>query len=115
MNGAAAPPGYSSRARFEGHDELLLDFITALPHRRVERRSQHHTADGPLVVEADGDTATARGYSVLITRNEAGFRIEVAAFNCWTLRRVDGRWRIAERRMRPVGSTEADAILSGKP
>jgi hypothetical protein len=53
----------------------------------------------------------AKGYSVLITREADGFRIEVAAFNRWTLRRMDGRWQIAERRMRPIGSTEAAELL----
>jgi SnoaL-like domain len=111
MSGAAAPHGYPARPRFVGHEELLLDFITALPHRRVERRSQHHTAGGPLVVEVDGDEATASGYSLLITRDTDAFRIEVAAFNHWMLRRVDGTWRIAERRIRPIGSAEAADIL----
>lgn len=111
MSGAAAPENYPTRPRFVGHEQLLLDFITALPHRRVERRSQHHTAGGPLVIEVDGDDATARGYSVLITRGADGFRIEMAAFNRWTLRRIDGRWRIAERRIRPVASPEAAEVL----
>jgi hypothetical protein len=111
MSGAAPPDGYPARPRFVGHEELLLDFITALPHRRVERRSQHHTASGPLLVDVTGDDATATGYSILITRNDGGFAIEVAAFNRWTLRRVDGAWRIAERRIRPIGSAEAADVL----
>jgi SnoaL-like domain len=111
MSGAAAPEGYPARPRFEGHEELLLDFITALPHRRVERRSQHHTAAGPLIIDVSGDDAVARGYSLLITRDADGFRIEVAAFNRWTLRRVEGEWQIAERRMRPIGSSDAAGLL----
>jgi hypothetical protein len=111
MSGAAPPEGYPVRPRFVGHEELLIDFITALPHRRVERRSQHHTAAGPLIIEVDGDNATARGYSILITRDAEGFHLEVAAFNRWTLRRVDSQWRIAERRMRPIGSSEAAGLL----
>ncbi|HEY3716095.1 MAG TPA: nuclear transport factor 2 family protein [Jatrophihabitantaceae bacterium] len=60
MSGAAAPEGYSRRARFEGREELLLDFITALPHRRVEHRSQHHTAGGPLIMEVPVTTRSRK-------------------------------------------------------
>jgi hypothetical protein len=51
----------------------------------------------------------------MITRDEAGFRIEVAASNRWTLRRVDGQWCIAERRIRPIGSPEAAELLGTTP
>jgi hypothetical protein len=91
MSGEAAPDGYPARPRFAGHEELLLDFITRRPHRRVERRSQHHTASGPLVVDVDDDDAP---------RSTDG-----------PLRHVDGAWRIAERRIRPIGSPEAADIL----
>ncbi|WP_157749328.1 nuclear transport factor 2 family protein [Jatrophihabitans sp. GAS493] len=113
MSGAAAPDGYPSRARFVGHEALLLDFITALPHRRVERRSAHHTTSGPITFDIDGDDAIAVGYSVLIARDPDGFHVEMAAFNRWTFRCESGRWLIAERKMRPIGSAEAIGILEG--
>lgn len=112
---AGAPAGYPAQPRFQGHEDLLLKFITALPHRRVEGRSQHHTSGGPLVFHLDGDTATAEGYSTLITRDEDGFRIEVAGVNRWTFRRQDGAWKIVERMMRPIGSPDASQVLSGTP
>ena len=111
MSRSEAPAGYSRRARFEGHEELLLDFITALPHRRVEGRSAHHTTSGPLTFELDGDDARAYGYSVMITREDTGFGLEMTAVNRWTFRRVDGTWRIAERRMRPIGADDAADLL----
>jgi hypothetical protein len=111
MSGGQAPVGYSRRARFQGHEELLLDFITALPHRRVENRSAHHTTSGPLTFDIDGDDAVGRGYSVMVVRTETGFGIEMTAMNRWIFRRVEGRWRIVERRMRPIGSSEAAQVL----
>jgi hypothetical protein len=111
MSTSTAPTGYSRRARFEGHEQLLLDFITALPHRRVEHRSAHHTTSGPLRFDIEGDDARAYGYSVMVTRNEVGFGLEMTAMNRWTFRRVDGQWRIVERRMRPIGTPEAGTLL----
>ena len=111
MTGGAPPPGYPTSPRFEGHERLLIDFITALPHRRVEGRSQHHTV-GPVVFDIAGDDATARGYSLLITRTEGQLGIEAANFNRWTFRREAGSWKIVERAMRPIGSAEAAELLT---
>jgi hypothetical protein len=43
--------------------------------------------------------------------DDGGFRIEAANFNRWTFRRVEGRWKIVERRMRPIGSEETASIF----
>jgi hypothetical protein len=112
MTGGAPPPGYPGSPRFQGSEQLLLDFITALPHRRIEGRSQHHTV-GPVVFRIDGDEATARGYSLVITRRDAELAIEAANFNRWRFRREQGRWRIVERAMRPIGSQEVRALFAG--
>lgn len=110
MTGGPPPPGYPASPRFQGPEQLLLDFITALPHRRIEGRSQHHTV-GPLVFDIYGDDATARGYSLVITRRDADLVIEAANFNRWRFRRENGKWRIVERAMRPIGSHEVRALF----
>jgi SnoaL-like domain len=112
MTGGSPPPGYPASPRFQGSEQLLLDFITALPHRRIEGRSQHHTV-GPLVFDIGGDESTARGYSLVITRRDTDLAIEAANFNRWRFRRVDGRWKIVERAMRPIGSQEVRTLFAG--
>lgn len=67
---------------------------------------------GPVVFDIDGDDATARGYSLLITRNHAGLAIEAANFNRWRFRRESGSWKIVERAMRPIGSAQVADLLA---
>jgi hypothetical protein len=57
-----------------------------------------HLQGNNLTVEIDGDEAIARGYQIAIVADEATTRVISAANNVWQLRRVNGRWRIKERR-----------------
>jgi hypothetical protein len=57
-----------------------------------------HLQGNNLTTEIDGDEAVARGYQVAIVSDEAGTRVLSAGNNTWQLRKVDGQWRIKERR-----------------
>lgn len=57
-----------------------------------------HLQGNNLTTEIDGDEAVARGYQVAIVSDEAGTRVLSAGNNAWQLRKVDGQWRIRERR-----------------
>lgn len=67
--------------------------------------NQH--ADGSLhlwanpVIDIDGDEATCTSY-VFVVRGQGDPRIDKAARYSDRLRRVDGDWRLAERRIEPL-------------
>jgi hypothetical protein len=98
--------GYSGR--FTGPDDLL-SLITG-PGMPPAGRAQHF--HGPMTFDISGDTATAETYSITYQLDERD-RCEVycLGFNRWEFRRAGGRWRIAARQRRELGSgAEADVI-----
>ena len=98
--GAANVEGAYS-GRFRGPDDLLA-LITG-PGMPPAGRAQHF--HGPMSFAIDGDHASAESYSITY-QLDAADRCEVycLGFNRWTFRREDGRWRIAERHRRELGS-----------
>jgi hypothetical protein len=60
---------------------------------------------------APGDTATASSYSLLVLKRGGDLVVYSASSNQWSLRRVDGRWRIAARRRRPIADEEFGSVL----
>jgi hypothetical protein len=97
--------------RFEGADQLL-ELITGsgMP---PEERSQHH--HGPAVFTIDGDRAVAESYSITYQLDADGAaEVYCLGFSRWVFRRVDGRWRIAERHRRELGAG-ADAEVISSP
>jgi hypothetical protein len=114
--------GRPDTVRFEGHEELLVKFITGIGHRNIEGRCQHYMRE-PLILYIDGDVAEAEGYSFVLavegpsgsTRQDEGRRIiefVTAAFNHWRFRRVGLEWKIVEFISRPIGSEYAQEITS---
>jgi hypothetical protein len=97
--------------RYEGHEDILLKFITGRAHRSIEGDSQHHTL-GPLVINVEGDDATGEGYSFVLVRHPEGVLVHTANFNRWTFRRVDGEWKIAERVVRAIGSDQIHDVIT---
>lgn len=95
---------------FEGPDDLL-GLITG-PGMPARDHSQHH--HGPIVIRFDADdpdAATAESYSVTFLEKSGGTGIFCAGFNRWRFRRVDGRWRIALRERREIGTgTQAEVV-----
>lgn len=69
-----------------------------------------HTV-GPLVVQVDGDRATARGYSRLYLVQGDEFVLWRLSFNRWFCLRTEGRWRVTRRVTRLVGSAHAPDLL----
>ena len=73
-------------------------------------RAQHF--HGPMTFEISGDSATAETYSITYQLDERD-RCEVycLGFNRWEFRREGGRWRIAARHRRELGTnTEAEVV-----
>jgi hypothetical protein len=100
--------GGAFSGRFEGPGELL-GLITGAGMPPAGRAQHHH---GPMRFAIDGDDATAESYSITF-QLDADDRTEVycLGFSRWRFRRVDGRWQIAERQRRELGSgAEAQVI-----
>jgi SnoaL-like domain len=95
--------------RFDGADQLL-NLITG-PGMPPEGRSQHH--HGPVVFTVDGDDAVAESYSITYQLDAAGTaEVYCLGFSRWVFRRVDGRWRIAERHRRELGAGAGAEVIS---
>jgi hypothetical protein len=80
-------------------------------HRPDLYRHGLHLLGENLVVNVDGDTATASSYSLLVLKRDADLVIYSASSNRWSLQRVGGDWRIAERSRRPVADEAFDEVL----
>ncbi|MBY6537765.1 nuclear transport factor 2 family protein [Rhodococcus sp. BP-349] len=111
------------RTAYVGHEEIW-EFITDTPHVEQQGNCQHHALTGPLILHIDGDDAIAEGYSLVIVKSDEDSRrtrsarpvkpsinISGANFNHWTLRRVDGSWKIQERLNREVGDPLAYQVV----
>jgi hypothetical protein len=91
--------------RYAGIDELR-EFVKHPEghHREGFYGHSMHCASNNLMIGADGDEAWATSYSLLYQESEDKVHLLSGANNYWRLRRVDGRWRLQERRRRQVGS-----------
>lgn len=70
----------------------------------------HLTA--PPVIEVDGDSAQAVGYSVVLLKEDDRWFLWRAAVNHWSLARTPAGWRITERFNRALdGSPESHATM----
>ena len=65
-----------------------------------------HTV-GPLVVKVKGKTAVSLGYSRVYHNNQ----LMRLAVNKWTMKVVNGQWRIDSRESRIVGDEKAQLLI----
>lgn len=100
--------GYEGAIRFEGKDQLYALIRDPEAHKLFEGRSLH-LQDMNLVVRIDGDAAYAHGYSMTLLRDPETEEIEIRAAGMvrWAFARVDGSWRIHEKKRRKVGDGSA--------
>ena len=82
-------------------------------HQGLIARGVAHFA-GPLLIDLDGDRATALNYSLIMRREEdRHFLWRVSAVR-WELERAGARWRIRRRTNRLLDQTGAGRELFGK-
>jgi len=94
---------------FRGRESIHDDFITQPAAAAAAGRTFHHQA--PTVFYVDGETATGEGYSSVLYADENGsISCAGATNNLWSFRRVDGEWRISGRKVRVLGSPQAEEI-----
>ncbi|HEV8064891.1 MAG TPA: nuclear transport factor 2 family protein [Acidimicrobiales bacterium] len=106
-----------SKVAGEAHAAVGADQISAQisdpngHHRPDLYRHGLHLLGENLVVDVAGDTATASSYSLLVLKRESELVIYSASSNRWSLQRLGGIWRIAERSRRPVADEDFDEVL----
>jgi hypothetical protein len=106
--------GYIGNKRFQGHAELYENIRDPAAHKAMEGRSLH-VQDMNLMVSVDGDRAQAESYSMTLLREGDETVVRSAGMIRWTLRRISGRWYIAEKRRRPPGDPDLYAGIQATP
>jgi hypothetical protein len=91
-----------------GRDDVA-NMLRGDRHRGMVGRCAHQI--GPAVVQVDGDTARAVGYSRVYLRSGDAVGIYRISVNRWELAKQDGRWLIVRRTARLLGHEEAAALL----
>ena len=79
--------------RFAGHDQLR-SFLRNVPLTDGQPLMRHYVMNE--IIEVEGDHASARSY-VLVARGGSRLELSVAGRYEDLLRRVDRRWRFAQR------------------
>lgn len=97
--------------RWQGHD-ALLEFISGPGHRAQLENGCLHLQGNNVRVQVTGDDAVAEGYSMLLNHDANGqVFVRAARISRWTMRRVRGEWKIAERRVRQLSEPGAREVL----
>ncbi|WP_067673060.1 nuclear transport factor 2 family protein [Nocardia miyunensis] len=98
--------------RWEGLAEMknFLSVRSAAHGDGFVGRSLHMQGNNQSIT-VRGDAAVANNYSFILHQDGLDIRLVSASINEWHLRRVDGRWQVAERKRRMVGAPDTARIL----
>ncbi len=97
--------------RMEGREEVRA-MVESSAHQNLVAKGCCHFL-GPCVVTVSGDSAAAVCESLVLIRDGDGYRVWRCAANHFTLRRIDGRWRIGVRTTRVLdGSPDSRDLLT---
>lgn len=105
---------YAVTRRWEGSHELRLYLED--PEGLWDKTwwgNVMHAQGNNMKVTIDGDTAQASGYAVSVMARD-GLKLIGASVNLWQLRRTDDGWRVAERKLRPIGDAEFAPMVLGE-
>jgi hypothetical protein len=81
-------------------------------HQRLIARGVAHFA-GPLLVDLDGDRATALNYSLIMRREDDRFYLWRVSAARWDLERAGSSWRVRRRTNRLMDETGVGRRLFG--
>lgn len=100
--------------RWEG-SERLREFLVD-PEDRWDKTwygNVMHAQGNNLEVTITGNQALATGYALSVISRDGSLSIIGASANRWQLQKVQGLWRIKERKLRAVGHDEYAAMVLG--
>ena len=106
--------GYEGRIIHEGRAGLWEHALDPVAAKAMQGRALH-MQDLNLVIRTDGDTAVAESYSMTLMREGDATILHSAGIIRWTLRRVDGHWRISEKKRRPIGDFDLFTDIAPAP
>jgi ketosteroid isomerase-like protein len=89
--------------------EALRAFL--VEHRKTLGRGRRHLSLNPVVLSAEGDSATATSYMVVIEAEKAPAVVASGVYSD-TLQRVDGRWKFARRKLDVDPSRQATSATN---
>lgn len=92
-----------------GHDEIAA-LIEGPTHRALMADGCAHLL-GPVAIAVDGDTAVARGHSVVFRHVDGGFIVHRVSANRWDLVRTADGWRVRRRENALLDGAEAARAL----
>lgn len=98
--------------RWEGLEAMreFLQVRTAEHDDGFAGRSMHAHGNN-LAINVDGDTAVANSYSLILHQDGPTLKLLGASVNEWQLARVNGEWRIKERKRRMLGAPDTADVV----
>lgn len=96
-------------AEAAGHAQIAA-LIDGPVHRALMADGCAHIL-GPVVISIRGDTAQARGHSLVLRHTGSGFEAHRVSANRWTLVRTAAGWRVTHRANALLDGTEAARLL----
>ncbi|MBI2831724.1 MAG: nuclear transport factor 2 family protein [Chloroflexi bacterium] len=91
--------------------EQIRHLLDAQPQQvAINNQCQHLLLD--LLIDVDGDTATATGYCVLNVRWQGGFGMFRCSVRTFRFRRENGRWLVHETVSRLIGDPECEKLIA---
>lgn len=94
--------------------EAIGGLMTGDLHRSLMAQGCAHFL-GPVAIDLDGDTAVARGHSVVFRHTGAGFEVWRVSANRWNLRRGELGWEVLRRENALLDGMEAARALLSPP
>ncbi len=95
---------YDTMREAKGHADIASLFKNP-PHTNIVATGAAHVMSLPLV-QIDGDTAVATGYSTVFTHKEGSYRPWRVSANRWELVRTPKGWKVQHRMNRVLDGDE---------
>jgi hypothetical protein len=73
-----------------------------------------HVQGNDVDITVEGGVAIATSYALSVISRDGGLQLVGASANRWQLEKIDGVWRIRERKFRPVAHEEFAGMVLGE-